>query len=259
MRVQVSLKLPSAASGELLSVDDDLANFYEYLARTVVQESALSISERIDRLSRAERHLKVILKNLQRVDPIVFGYDEYQAAVYWLSLLSSSGLKKRLTSKGQPKLFSRLSAERSFLVNGSKIRSLRQTERLGIMALLAHFDCASGPVRLIQSELAKWGCRWTFHRINARVNNFLLQRTSQKRAALLFHFERFKVVEHLWDHPDGVVAYRERNHRLTILGDDEERMLEELLQRGGSYRKVCNAGASDRTTRPRARRQPRPR
>ena len=149
----------------------------------------------------------------------------------------------------------RASLNTSSLIRDIKRRSVRQTERLGIMALLAYVDGASGSVEAVRRSIAERGCNWTFHRIYARVKRFLCRNPREKRIALCFHYEQFKCAEHQKKHAGSIAKIKRENPdasesqlfqkirpfllegmerpkgRLTFATEAEERALDELLDR----------------------------
>lgn len=149
----------------------------------------------------------------------------------------------------------RASLEPESLVRQNRLRSVRQTERIGVMVLLAHADGASGPVEAVRQAIAKRGCNWTLHRTNARVVGFLRRKRREILSALCFHYEQFKCAENRNKHAAAVAEVKRTNPdaseselfrklkpfllegmerpkgTLTFLTEAEEGDLEELLSR----------------------------
>lgn len=183
----------------------------------------------------AARRLRPVLKTLAHS-----GLKIFEGLSYWENARVS---------------LTRASLEPEILVEENKRRSLRQTERVGILTLLAHENGARGPVETVRKAIGENGCKWTFHRINARVSGFLRKKRTEKLIALHFHYEQFKRAENQNKHAESVAKIerknrratdarlfqmlrpymlegRDANGRLTFLSEAEERMLEELLDRG---------------------------
>lgn len=233
-------------------------NWFTWLADTVTAEARLQSSADVRRFRRAQRRLAPIMKRLRQVDyPVLSQFYEFNDASTLLSHVRLRG---------------------DTAVQDNKRSSFRQTERLGIMVLLAYYQGLSYPVAHVHGELTRRGCTWSFHRINVRVNAFLKKNHREKRVALFFHFEQFKIAENKRKHAEAnsrirredpeasdaelfpkikpfLLEYRESNGRVTLLSQAEEKMLEDLLSR--SLKIKSRGSRLPRSIRARRRRQAR--
>lgn len=214
----------------LLNLDE----WFRWLAAAVTENAKLPSNA--SRQRRAARRMQPIIQAAQKA------LDDSDSKY----LTYTDDWEKTLLILNHPRMHA------STVVAENAARSLGQTERIGIMALLAYVQAKSAPVEAVRQAIAK-GCAWTFHRINARVDRFLSDEPRKQFIALCSHYEAFKSAADQDTRAAAMNKIKSENPGasefellpecresaklgFTSLTDIEEKQLQDLLRRSRTFK-----------------------